>query len=132
MSPLIIMVAAFVGVTALIVGIAAMAGMFNTSKAEDRLAVMTRRKGRENEAEGAILDELFPEAKAGLIGIVEAFFHRVGRFGLLFTQSDCPIKPEMFYGLTGGCALMGAMAMIIGHAPVPLYPLGAIGGATCP
>ena len=80
MNPLIIMVAAFVGVTALIVGIAAMAGVFDTSKAEDRLAVMTRRKGRENEAEGVILDELFPEAKAGLIGIVEAFFHRVGRF----------------------------------------------------
>lgn len=132
MNPLIIMVAAFVGVTALIVGIAAMAGVFDTSKAEDRLAVMTRRKGRENEAEGVILDELFPEAKAGLIGLFEALFQRVGRFGLLFTQSDCPIKPEMFYGLTGGCGLMGTMAMIIGHAPVPLYPLGAIAGAFLP
>ena len=39
MSPLIIMVAAFFGVTALIVGIAAMAGVFDSSKAEDRLAV---------------------------------------------------------------------------------------------
>ena len=51
-----------------------MAGVFDTSKAEDRLAVMTRRKGREQRGRGAILDELFPEAKAGLIGMRRSVF----------------------------------------------------------
>ena len=78
MSPLIIMAAAFLGMTALVVGIAAFAGLFNTSKAEDRLAVMTRRKGRDSEAEGVILDELFPDAKAGLAGAINKLFRALG------------------------------------------------------
>jgi tight adherence protein B len=132
MSPLIIMVAAFFGVTALIVGIAAMAGVFDSSKAEDRLAVMTRRKGRENEAEGVILDELFPEAKAGLAGMVNSLIERTAKMKRLFAQADCPIRPEAFYGLTAVCGVLGATGMIIGHAPIPLYPVGAIVGATLP
>jgi tight adherence protein B len=132
MNPLIIMLAAFLGVTALIVGVAAMMGVFDTSKAEDRLAVMTRRKGRENEAEGVILDELFPDAKAGLVGMVNRFLERIGKFRLLFEQADSPVRPEVFYGLTAAAGVLGAMAMVIGHAPVPLYPLGGLAGATLP
>lgn len=132
MNSTIIMGAAFFGMTALIVGIAAMAGAFNTSKAEDRLAVMTRRKGRENEPEGMILDELFPEAKAGLLGMVNRLVERLSKMSVLFQQADCPIRPEVFYGLTAASAVAGAAITAVGHAPLPLYPLGALAGSTLP
>lgn len=132
MSPLIIMVAAFFGVTALIVGIAAMAGVFDSSKAEDRLAVMTRGKKAEGEAEGIILDELFPEAKNGLSAAINNLFERIGKVSRLFDQADCPIKPETFYGICAGCGFLGVVATMIGHAPLPLYPLGAVVGAALP
>jgi tight adherence protein B len=132
MTAMIIMVAAFFGVTALIVGIAAMAGVFDSSKAEDRLAVMTRGKRSENEAEGIILDELFPEAKAGLAGAVNSLFERLGKVNRLFDQADSPLKPETFYSVSAGCGVLGVVATMVGHAPVPLYPLGAIIGASLP
>src|SRR5579863_4880868 len=132
MTPLIIMVAAFLGVTALIVGVAAMAGVFDSSKAEDRLAVMTRGKKADGEAEGIILDELFPEAKNGLAAAINNLFERLGKVSRLFDQADCPIKPETFYGVCAGCGFMGVVATMIGHAPMPLYPLGAVMGAALP
>jgi tight adherence protein B len=132
MISLIIMVAAFFGVTALIVGIAAMSGAFDSSKAEDRLAVMTRGKRAEGEAEGVILDELFPEAKAGLTGAIHNLFERVGKVSRLFDQADCPIKPETFYGISAGFGFLGVVATMVGHAPIPLYPLGAVVGAALP
>src|SRR5580700_5535568 len=132
MTAAIVMVAAFFGVTALIVGVAAMAGVFDSSKAEDRLSVMTRGKKSENEAEGVILDELFPEAKAGLAGAVNNMFERIGKVSRLFDQADCPIKPETFYGISAGCGFLGVVGTMVGHAPMPLYPLGAILGASLP
>ncbi len=132
MSPIIIMVAAFFGVTALIVGIAAMAGVFDSSKAEDRLAVMTRGKKPDGEAEGIILDELFPEAKNGLTAAVSNLLERLGKVSQLFDQADCPIKPETFYGICAGCGFLGVVAMMVGHSPLPLYPLGGVVGATLP
>jgi len=131
MDPLIISLAAFVGATTLVVGIAAMAGAFNTSKAEDRLAVMTGRK-RESEAEGMIRDELFLEGKAGLVGLLNRLFERVGRMSLLFQQANSPVRPEVFFGMTAGCAFLGFMGVVLTRSPIPLYPLGALAGSTVP
>ena len=132
MNPLIISAAAFVGATTLIVGIAALIGAFNSSKAEDRLAVMTRRKGRAAEAEGVIRDELFPDAKAGLVGLINTLFERVGRMRMLFQQSNCPIRQEAFFGVSAGFGAVGFVVMMVTHSPIPMYPLGALVGATLP
>jgi tight adherence protein B len=132
MTPMIIMVAAFFGVTALIVGVAAMAGVFDSSKAEDRLAVMTRTKKPEGEAEGVILDELFPEAKAGLTGAVNNLLERVGKVSRLFDQADCPVKRETFYGICVACGFLGVVGMAVSHSPLPMYPLGGVLGAALP
>ncbi len=132
MSPLIIMAAAFIGVTTLIVGIALMVGTFNSSKAEDRLAVMTGRKARESDTEGIIRDELFPDAKAGLAGMLNSLFERLGRMGRLFQQANCPIRPETFYGVSAGFAAFGFVVMMATHSPIPLYPVGGLVGGSLP
>jgi tight adherence protein B len=132
MNPLIISLAAFLGATMLVVGIAALFGAFNASKAEDRLAVMTGRKPRDAEAEGIIRDELFPDAKAGLAGLFNKLYERLGRMSRLFQQANSPVRPEVFFGLTAGCAVLGFVAMIVTHSPVPLYPLGGLMGSSLP
>jgi tight adherence protein B len=132
MNPLIISAAAFIGATTLIVGIAALIGAFNSSKAEDRLAVMTSRKGRAAEAEGVIRDELFPDAKAGLVGLINKLFERVGRMRVLFQQSNSPLRPEAFFGVSAGFGAVGFVAMMVTHSPIPMYPLGALVGAALP
>jgi tight adherence protein B len=131
MDPLIISGAAFLGVVALIVGIAALTGAFDNRKAEDRLAVMTGKK-RESNTEGIIREELFGEGKAGLAKLFDKVFERLGRMSRLFQQADSPIRPEVFFVITGVCAVLGLAGTVIGHAPVPLYPLGALAGSTLP
>ncbi len=119
MSPMIISLAAFFAATMLIVGVAALMGMFNTSKAEDRLAVMTGRK-KELESEGIVKEELFREGRAGLAGVLSGLGKRLEGMSRLFQQADCPLKPEMFFGVMGVCGCLGFAAMALTHAALPL------------
>lgn len=132
MNPLIISLAAFLGATTLVVGIAALAGAFNTSKAEDRLAVMMGKKKTETETEGIMKDEMFGDGKGGVAKLFEGLHERLGRMNRLFQQANCPIRPQVFFGIMGLCALLGCAGTIAGHAPIPLYPLGALLGSSLP
>jgi tight adherence protein B len=132
MGMMIISMAAFLGATTLIIGVAAMMGLFNTSKAEDRLAVITGKKTRESETGAIVKDELMRDGKAGLTGLVNAIMERLGRTSRLFQQANSPIRPEAFFVVTGVCGVLGVASMIIAHSPIPLYPLGAIMGASLP
>jgi tight adherence protein B len=131
MNPMIISLAAFLGATMLIVGIAALSGMFNSSKAEDRLAVMTGRK-KELESEGIVKEELFREGRAGMAGALNGLLKRLEGMRRLFQQADCPIRPEMFFGITAVCATLGFVGMAVTHAALPLLPAGAILGSSLP
>jgi tight adherence protein B len=131
MNPMIISLAAFFGATMLIVGVAALMGAFNTSKAEDRLAVMTGRK-KDVEAENIMKDELFREGAAGLSGLFQSVVGRLERMSRLFQQADCPIRPAVFFGIMGGCAALGFVGMAVTHAPLPLLPAGALMGSSLP
>ncbi len=132
MSPLIISVAAFIGATALIIAVAAFMGAFDSSKAEDRLAVMTGRKTREDDTEGIIRDELFREGKVGIAGLLNGLFERLNRMSRLFQQANSPVRPETFFGISAACGVLGMVGTILAHAPVPLYPMGALVGSSLP
>lgn len=132
MNPLIISLAAFIGVTALIVGVAAMLGAFNSSKAEDRLSVITGRKPRESETEGIVKEELFGDGQSGLSAMFRGVTQRLESLKRLFAQANCPITPQVFFGLMAVCGVVGFVGMMLGHAPVPLYPIGALMGCSLP
>jgi tight adherence protein B len=131
MNPIIISLAAFLGATMLIVGIAALSGMFNVSKAEDRLAVMTGRK-KELESEGIVKEELFRGGKAGVAGLLNGLMKRLEGMSRLFQQADCPISGEVFFGIMGVCGVLGFAALAIARAPLPLFPVGALLGSSLP
>jgi tight adherence protein B len=131
MNPMIISIAAFFGATMLIIGVAALMGMFNSSKAEDRLAVMTGRK-KDVESEGIIKEEMFREGKAGLHGMLNGVLKRLEGMSRLFQQADCPVRPEVFFGIMALCATLGFAGMAVTHAPLPLLPAGALMGSFLP
>ena len=122
MDPLMISIAAFVGVVALVAAVAFLMGDFGASSVEDRLDVMTGKKARD--ADGQINKEtILRESATGLANIFGGFSERLHRLSALFEQADSPIKPEMFFILTGVSAVLGVVLAAIGRAPVPLYPV---------
>jgi tight adherence protein B len=84
------------------------------------------------ESEGIVKEELFREGKAGIAGVLNGLLKRLEGMSRLFQQADCPVRPEVFFGIMGGCAAMGFAGMAITHAPLPLLPAGAVMGSSLP
>lgn len=123
MNPLIISLAAFGAVAALVTAIGFLMRDFGKNTAEDRLEVMTGKKARESQAEGIVKDEFIREGFAGVAGMVSGLTARLASLGRLFEQADSPIKAEAFFAISAGCAMVGVLLAYIGRSPAPLYPV---------
>ena len=132
MSPLLISVAAFIAVTALVAAVAFIVKDFGSTKAEDRLQVLAGLKTPELESRGLMKDEVLREGMAGVSGVVNRIAMRAGNLKNLFAQADSPISPNAFVGISVGCAAFGLAIAIVLHAPVPLYPVSALLLASLP
>ena len=129
MDPFIVSVAAFVAVAALVGAVAFMMRDFGPSSVEDRLEIMT---GRRRQEDMVTRDAIIRDGMEGVTGLFGRFADRLQRLSLLFEQADSPIKPEMFFGVTVGSAVVGIIVAVIARAPVPLYPLSAMMAGTLP
>ena len=132
MDPLMISVAAFIGVVALIGAVAFLMRDFGSTTAEDRLEVLTGKKAADGDSQGIMKEQVLREGFDGLSGIFGNLFDRLGNLKLLFEQADSPIKSDTFFGLTLGTAALCVGAAWAGHAPVPLYPVAGLMGAFLP
>jgi len=126
MSPLIISIVAFVGVTALVGAVAFLMRDFSKNAAEDRLEVMTGRKARESQSEGIMKEEFLREGYAGVVGMFSGLTSRFAQLGQLFEQADSPVKAEAFFAISAVCAAVGVFLAYIGHSPIPLYPVAGL------
>jgi len=131
MDPIVISVVAFVGVVALVGGVAFVLNG-GGSKAEDRLEVITGKKVREEANAGIMKEEVLSEGLAGISRGFGAMTDRLGRLTLLFEQADSPIKADMFFIISGVMAVLGGAIAFVFGAPIPLIPLAAIVPATFP
>ena len=124
MDPFLISVAAFLGVAALVGGVAFAMRDFGSTKVEDRLEIMTGKRTRDD----AVVkkDEILRESWEGVSGIFGGIAKRLKQLSLLFEQADSPIKPETFFGLTFFAGLMGVAMGMIANTPTPLLPPIAI------
>lgn len=125
MDPILISVAVFVGVVALVGGVAFVMRDFGSTEVEDRLQVMTGRKARDG-ADAITRDELLKEGISGISGMFGGVAERLKNMSLLFEQADSPVKPETFLGMTVGSAAVGIGLGWVGRAPAPLYPVFAM------
>jgi tight adherence protein B len=127
---LIISIAAFLGVVALVGGVAFFMNS-GGSKAEDRLEIITGMKARE-EATGIMKEDVLSEGMAGLSKGLGNFTQRLGNFSKLFEQADCPIKSDTFFIICAVLGLLGGGAAWLGRLALPLIPVTAAGLAVLP
>jgi len=132
MDPFIISITAFIGVVALICAVALVVRDLGTTTAEDRLAVLTGRRGAEGGGDGIMKDELINESMAGLAGMFSGVTERLQDLGMLFEQADSPIKGEAFFGISAACAGVGVVGAWAARAPAPLYPVAGLACSMLP
>lgn len=126
---LMILIAAFVGVVALIVGIGMLIQGRTASLAESRLAAFT---GTEVAGGRQVADELVRDGFTTATGLMSSIIKRFEKLPLFFQQAESPLKIEQFLAVCSGTAALGFCAMMIARAPAPMFPLGAVIGFALP
>ena len=132
MDPILISIAAFLGVTAMVGAVAFMMRDFGSTKAEDRLAVMTGQKTIDDATQGVMKDELIRESVAGLSGMFNKTLARFGNLDQLLEQADSPIRADAFLAFSLASAVVGVVGAWAARAPIPLYPVGGLIGGFLP
>ncbi|HVJ84625.1 MAG TPA: type II secretion system F family protein [Caulifigura sp.] len=125
MDPMIISIAAFVGVAGVIGAVVMLFGSKNNGSVENRLAVLAGKKAPDQQISMS-REMMMREGMSGLAGWMSQLMERFGNLRLLFTQADLPMKPETFAAIIMGCALLGAAIGIVTRIPVPLIPVVAV------
>ncbi len=126
MTPLIVAAAAFIGVAALVGGVALLLRPESDSAVENRLDILTGAAGPASEK---ILQE-----KTGLLtgaldsdeGPLERLMARLGRLSLLFEQADTSLTPTKFFAVTGVFAAGGAVTVLVAGLHPGFVPMVAI------
>ena len=110
MSPLIISIAAFFGVAAIVGAVAMLLRGGEQTRAEDRLAVLTAAKtsggGKNMLQESGVLAQPLD----GTQGALAEFLSRFRNLSLLFEQADTSLTPAKFFGISAGMGLAGSVA----------------------
>jgi tight adherence protein B len=125
MDPFLISIVAFVAVFALVGAVFFVMRDYGSSRAEDRLEVLTGQRSADG-ASSVVKEELFREGMEGILGAFSSLTKRLSKLSMLFEQADSPIKPETFFGLSFGCGVAGVAVAWIGGAPIPLFPVSAL------
>ena len=126
---LIFMVAAFVGVIALVFGVGQLLTSGADSNVEARLAAFT---GAAGPTRKEVTESLIRDGLEGANGLINGFIKRFESLPMFFRQADCPLKFEHFLALCAGCATLGGLLSVIARAPGPMVPFGVMAGVVAP
>lgn len=130
MDPIVIvMIASFVGVLALVFGAGHLMLGSSTSNLDARLAAFT---GKAGPSRAEVTDSLVRDSLSTATGLLGSIIARFERLPLFFAQAECPLKFDHFLLVCGGAGVVGAMGVVVGRAPAPLIPVGAITGFSLP
>jgi tight adherence protein B len=126
MDPILISIMAFLAVAGLIGAVMYIISDSGSTKSEDRLEVMTGQKTRGEQTSGIMKEDIISDGMTGLSKMMANIIRRISRLKLLFEQAESPLKPDAFFGLSAGLAILGVAAAMIGRAPIPLYPVAGV------
>jgi tight adherence protein B len=126
MSPLLISIAAFFGVAALVGAIAMLLRGGENSRTEDRLAVLTAVKGSGG-PKGMLKESgVLSQPLEGTQGALAEFLNRFRNLSLLFEQADTSLTPAKFFAISAGMGVAGSIAGAatgINPAVIPAFTL---------
>jgi tight adherence protein B len=123
MSPLLISIVVFIGVSALVIGIAFVMRGDKEAEVEDRLSVLTGGKKKSRKAEAAQYAELLNTMRGEGTSSVEKLISRYMNLQLLFEQADVALPVSQFLIISGVLAAVGlvlptAAGMNVLFAPI--------------
>ena len=126
MSPLLISIAAFIGVSALVGSIAFVLRGSADSEVEDRLAMLTggnsAKQAKDKLTQAGILSSPLNAHKT----IIENVLSRFGNFSLLFEQADTTLTVPKFAAFSGGMAAGGGLLPALAGLHPGLWPVMAL------
>jgi len=129
---LLISIAAFVGVTALVVALAVMFRGDADSKVENRLDVLTGLSTAATMKDSLLNDSVLSHPLDAVPNIFEAILHRFGRLRLLFEQADTKLTPPKFFAISGALCLLGAIGAVVGRLGVSTAPFVGLAAGSLP
>ncbi len=122
MSPLLISIAAFFGVAALVGAVALLLRGGDNSRAEDRLTALTSGKPKDGMKNSGVLTHPL-DATQGMLG---EFLARFKNLSLLFEQADTNLTATKFFAISAGMGLGGSVAAAFtGLSPI-VVPVFAV------
>jgi tight adherence protein B len=125
MSPLLISLAAFFGVAALVGAVAMMFRGSESSRAEERLAFITT--GKSSGAKGAVAESsVLTQPLDSTQGAIAEFLAKFRNLSLLFEQADTTLTPSKFFIITMCMAAAGAVAGAATRVNAAVIPAFAI------
>ena len=131
MTPLIIAVAAFVGVAALVGGVALVLRPEHASKVEDRLDLLTGSNTPAAAKEGLLKQKsLLTQPLDSRSSFSETLLNRFGNFSRIFEQADTSLTMSRLLLISAVIGVAGAVLATVTGAPFVLVPVLA-GMAGC-
>ena len=130
MNVMLVAVAAFVGVAAMVGGAALLLRSKPVSKIEDRLDLLTGVNASAGKGGAAKEASILTQPLDNKPGIVQVFLEHFGNISLLFEQADTSLtiaKFAMISGVMGVAGLVAAVVLSVHPAMIPL--LGLMMGA---
>lgn len=120
MTPLVISILAFVGVAALVGGVAVLMRDSSESRVDDRLAAfVTNSSGsKENKPKPSLLAD--PLDSKG--DIFQNLVRRFSRLSLLFEQADTQMTPTQFFAMSAALGCLGAAGAAISGQLIGIVP----------
>ena len=125
MSPILVAIAAFIGVTALVGGVAMLVRGSADPEVEDRLDMLT---GLKNPSSNDTLKKntVLSSPLDASTSAIEEMLKRFGNIQLLFEQADVTLTVPKFLGTCLGTGVVGGFAFALVGMPPVLVPMAAI------
>ena len=127
---LLISIAAFIGVTAAVAGVATLLRGDGGTRVEDRLDLLTNT--RSGKKESLITDSVLSHPLDAVPGVFDAVLARFGRLRLLFEQADTRLTPALFFAITGGLGAAGSIVAAAAGIKVSLAPIMGVTAGSLP
>lgn len=134
LDPTTISIIAFLGVTGMIAALLLLFDNSGTNSLEERLDVLAGKKASAGDQEqlNVTRDTFHLNTKSGFAIVAHQLMERFGNLRLIFAQADIPLRPDQFLGVVIGSGLAAVAIGLAANAPIPVYPVLAIIGATLP
>jgi tight adherence protein B len=126
MTPIVISIIVFVGVAALVAGVAFSMRKDGDQELEDRLSVLTGGKSSKRKAENIQYSELLSSIRNESTGVFEKFISKYLNLQLLFQQADISMSVTQFLLICGALAGAGLVLPAAAGMSMALAPIASL------